>query len=69
MGPETRDAAVEIPLEPLLERGRRRRLALVAQDGLREPELAGPLREGRTEEPQGLAARGDDALRCETAAP
>ena len=61
---ESGRAALEVAVEPFDERGRGRRRPVVAQLRLFEPELAGPLGEGRLQERQHLAARGDE-LRSE----
>src|SRR4051795_9287393 len=60
MRAEPGHAAVEIAVETLLEGGGRRRVAVVAELRIGEAELAGPLREGRTEEGERLLAGGDE---------
>ena len=64
MRAEAGRAALEVAVEPFVERGAVGGVAVVAQLRLVEPELAGPLGEGRPEQHQHLAARGDE-LRSE----
>ena len=60
MRPDACHAAVKIAVEPCLERGERRPVAVVAQLRVREPELTGALGEGRRQKLECLLARRDE---------
>src|SRR6476619_4143484 len=60
MRPDARGAALEIAVETPLELLDARRLAVVAQLGLRQPQLAGALREARLQRGDRLVPAGDE---------